>query len=416
MRILITNNTLGPRAGSELYVRDLALALMKRGHNPVAYSTVLGEVAEELRRATVPVIDDLAQLGAAPDLIHGQHHLETMTAALHFPDTPAVFLCHGWAPWEELPPLAPSILRHVAVDELCRERLLTTGAIPAERIEVLLNFVDLERFPRRGPLPERPQSALVFSNYAGDGPMLAAIRAACARAGVGRVDVVGGSSGNAAPRPEDILGAYDLVFAKAKCALEALACGCAVIVADFSGLAGMVDTANLDRLRSLNFGVRAMQAAPVTEEGVLRELARFDAADARLVSERVRREADLSLVVDRWLAIYAEVLDEWRGLRQDPGLCGAELRAASRYVRFLAPALKTRQAADQLARQAADAQTALAEHAARLTEHAAALAAQVAGLSDRLAEREAELAHILGSRAWKAVTRYRALRAWLCRR
>lgn len=409
MRILITNNTLGPRAGSELYVRDLALALMKRGHNPVAYSTMLGEVAEELRRATVPVIDDLAQLSAPPDIIHGQHHLDAMTAMLAFPESPAVFLCHGWAPWEEAPPLFPSIRRYVAVDELCRERLLTTGAIPEARVEVLHNFVDLERFPLRAPLPEQPQSALIFSNYAGDGPMLAAIRAACARAGIGRVDVVGGALGNAAPRPEDILGGYDLVFAKAKCALEALACGCAVIVADFSGLAGLVDTANFDRLRSLNFGVRTMQAAPVTEEGVWRELARFDAAEARLVSGRVRQVADLSLVVTRWLAIYAEALDEWRGLGQDPGLPGAQLRAASRYMRSLAPVLKTRQAADQLARQAACAQTALAEHAAGLE-------GQAADLSGRLARREAELAQILGSRAWRAVTRYRALRAWLGRR
>ena len=28
LRILLTNNTLGPRAGSEMYVRDLAVALM----------------------------------------------------------------------------------------------------------------------------------------------------------------------------------------------------------------------------------------------------------------------------------------------------------------------------------------------------------------------------------------------------
>jgi len=76
MRILITNNTLSNRAGTELYVRDLAVALLKRGHQPIAYSTRLGSVAEELRRATVPVINDLDSLSAAPDLIHGQHHLE----------------------------------------------------------------------------------------------------------------------------------------------------------------------------------------------------------------------------------------------------------------------------------------------------------------------------------------------------
>ena len=74
MRVLITNNTLADRAGSEVYVRDLALALLRRGHNPVAYSTRLGRVADELREATIPAIDDLRLLTAVPDIIHASNH------------------------------------------------------------------------------------------------------------------------------------------------------------------------------------------------------------------------------------------------------------------------------------------------------------------------------------------------------
>src|SRR6266478_5416084 len=100
MRILITNNTLDFRGGSELYVRDLAIALLKRGHLPIAYSTKLGEIAQEIRAATVPVIDNLDALAAPPDVIHGHHHLDTMTALLRFPRVPAVYFCHGWLPWK----------------------------------------------------------------------------------------------------------------------------------------------------------------------------------------------------------------------------------------------------------------------------------------------------------------------------
>src|SRR5207248_9040649 len=96
MRILLTNNSLGVRAGSELYVRDIAIELMRRGHRPVAYSTRLGAVAEELRAATVPVNDRLSALAEPPDIIHGQHHYETFTALLRFPDTPAIYYCPGW--------------------------------------------------------------------------------------------------------------------------------------------------------------------------------------------------------------------------------------------------------------------------------------------------------------------------------
>lgn len=73
--VLLTNNTLDERAASETYVRDVGLALLRRGHHPVAFSLVLGPLADELRRATVPVIDDLSRLGVSPDVIHGHHHL-----------------------------------------------------------------------------------------------------------------------------------------------------------------------------------------------------------------------------------------------------------------------------------------------------------------------------------------------------
>src|SRR5205809_375952 len=54
LRILITNNSLAMRAGSELYVRDLATALLARGLTPIAYSTELGDVARELRAPRPP--------------------------------------------------------------------------------------------------------------------------------------------------------------------------------------------------------------------------------------------------------------------------------------------------------------------------------------------------------------------------
>jgi hypothetical protein len=52
MRVLITNNTLASRAGSELYVRDVALGLLNRGHKPIAYSTELGAAPRELWKLT----------------------------------------------------------------------------------------------------------------------------------------------------------------------------------------------------------------------------------------------------------------------------------------------------------------------------------------------------------------------------
>lgn len=388
LRILLTNNSLGLHAGSELYVRDLAVALMKRGHLPVAYSPVLGAVAEELRALTVPVVDDLDAMETPPDLIHGQHHHETMTAVLRYPRTPALYVCHGWAPWEELPPSFPTILQHVAVDDLCRERLLTTPGIPPERVTTLYNFVDLERFGRRRALNAAPKSALVFSNYATD--VSREISTACRDAGIERVDIVGAGSGNHVARPEEILADYDIVFAKARAALEAMATGCAVVVTDYAGLGGMVTSANVDRLRALNFGVRAMKNAPMTTDGLARELALYDAEDARRVSERIRREADMAAAVDRWLDIYATVMERWQ--REGQAISDASrLHAASRYLRFLAPVVKERRENEKLLKKAQGEREELA---------------------DRLAEREAELAAIRRTLVWKAWQRLRKVGPW----
>src|SRR6266568_2347803 len=308
MRILITNNTLDFRGGSELYVRDLAIALLKRGHIPIAYSTKLGDIAQEIRAATVPVIDNLDALAAPPDVIHGHHHLDTMTALLRFPGVPAVYFCHGWLPWEETPPRFPRILRYVAVDHLCRDRLLFEHGIPEERIRVLLNFVDLERFKPRGLLPARPQRALIFSNYATEDTQIPAVRDACARHGI-TTEVVGLGAGNACARPEGILGRYDLVFAKGRAALESLAVGVAVILCDEKGVGPMVTSGELDRVRPLNFGLRTLRE-PLHVDAVERQIARYDAEDAAKVSRLVRANAGTNAVVDQIVSLYGEIVAE----------------------------------------------------------------------------------------------------------
>lgn len=403
LRILLTNNSLGLRAGSELYLRDLAVALMKRGHSPIAYSPVLGAVAEELRAMTIPTIDDLDDMETPPDLIHGQHHHETMTAVLRYPMTPAIFICHGWAPWEEIPPTSPNILRYVAVDDLCRERLFTTPGILQNSVITLYNFVDLGRFNRWRKLNAKPKSALVFSNYARD--VSPEIRTACAKAGIERVDIVGEGSGNRVARPENILADYDIVFAKARAAIEAIASGCAVIVTDYAGLGGMVTTRNLQHMRGLNFGVRTMQATRITEENVARELTFYDADDVQGVSVWMRKDADMSKAIDNWLSIYRDVLREW-GTEVPRISDAARLRAGSRYLRFLAGPLKSRGENERMRHRAEKERDHLSE---RLAERET----QLAGLSAGLADREAELAALRGSFGQRLVLRFRKAMPWL---
>ena len=106
LRILFTNITLASRTGTEVYIKEAALGLLRRGHTPLVYSPDLGEIAAEIRAATIPVVDDLSKLGAPPDVIHGHHHQQAMTAFLHFPGVPGIFATHDWTIWHDAPPLS----------------------------------------------------------------------------------------------------------------------------------------------------------------------------------------------------------------------------------------------------------------------------------------------------------------------
>ncbi len=307
------------------------MSLLRRGHTPVVYSPQLGHTARELRKATVPIVDNLDAIGSPPDLIHGQHHVETMSALLRFPNTPAVFFCHGWLPWEETPPKHPRILRYVAVDDTCLDRLVSESGIPEERVSVILNSVDLEQFLPRAPLPEKPARALVFSNSATESTHLGAVREACLRQGL-TLDVIGADAGNVSARPQDVLGQYDIVFAKARCALEAMAVGSAVVLCDKVGVGPLVTTDEFDRLRRLNFGVRTLRGS--VDAGVIeKEIARYDASDAAEVSRRLRATAGRDAAIDQVVALYQEVIEEFAGgAKRDHD---AEGRAEAVYLRDL---------------------------------------------------------------------------------
>jgi hypothetical protein len=329
LRILFTNITLASRTGTEVYIKEAALGLLRRGHTPLVYSPDLGEIAAEIRAATVPVVDDLSKLGAPPDVIHGHHHQQAMTAFLHFPGVPGIFATHDWTIWHDAPPTFPRIRRYVAVDWTNRDRVLFEHGIPEERVRVVLNWADLERFPPRGPLPERPRRALVFSNYARGDTHLPAVQEACRRAGL-PLDVVGSGVGRSLADPGEAIAEYDLVFAKAKSALEALAVGTAVVLCDYRGLGQMVTSADLGALRRLNLGLRTLRR-PLVPHLILQEIERYDARDAAEVSRRVREEAGLEPALDRLVALYEEVIGEHA--REGPADPAEESRAAAVYLR-----------------------------------------------------------------------------------
>ena len=381
------------RTGTEVNVRDIAVGLLRRGHQPVVYSPDLGEMAAEIRAATVPVVDDLAAVAAVPEVIHGHHHTVTLEALLRFPGVPAIYFVHDWSAWHDAPLRFPRVALYAPVDATNADRLVLEGGIPPERTRLVLNAVDLRRFRPRPPLPPRPERALVFSNYASEVELLPDVREACRRAGL-ELAVAGAGVGASASSPERLLPGFDLVFAKARCALEALAVGAAVVLCDGSRMGPLVTSGDFDRLRQLNFGRRSL-ADPLSVEGLLREIGRYDADDAARVSQRVREEAGLDAQLDDLLSLYEEAIALGRDQAPDPV---REAAATADYLVRWAPqfaALRSdrRNAQDSERRLAAEADV-RARAEARLGELERTSAAEAEALRNELTGLRATVEHL----------------------
>jgi hypothetical protein len=334
MKILITNQRMAKRTGTELYVFELALELLKRGHTPVVFAPQLGALSEQLQSRTVPVVDQLNKIGGIPDVIHGHHFEPLLCASLRFPRTPAVFCCHSWNSEIDEPPRLSRIQTYAAVDNTCRDRLIYEFGIPEEQTSLIHNFVNLDRFASRHPLPEKPRRALLFTNRRVAGKFRSAISSAC-RAHKIELDFLGAGSGKKCEAPEKVLPQYDLVFARGKAAIESLAVGAAVIVCDRKGLGQLVRSENFDHMRDLNFG-RRLFTQPMTASNVSAEIENYSASDMLFVRDRIRQLSSLELIADQWMDLYQRTIDEYSPstamLEQDFIAASAHLESLGRVI------------------------------------------------------------------------------------
>ena len=103
--------------------------------------------------------------------------------------------------------------------------------MPEERVSVLLQSVDLgEVSARARPLPPaKPRRALILCNQT-EGERVPRSGARGVRAGGRLARRLRAGRGPPVARPEELLAEYDMVFAKGRTALEALAVGASVIV------------------------------------------------------------------------------------------------------------------------------------------------------------------------------------------
>ncbi len=68
-----------------------------------------------------------------------------MAALARFPGVPAIYVCHGWLPWEETPPRHPRLRRYVTVSDFLCERLQDERGLIREGFHADLSVFDPAR-------------------------------------------------------------------------------------------------------------------------------------------------------------------------------------------------------------------------------------------------------------------------------
>ena len=304
MNVLVTNLKMDGFNGTTMYVKELTHSLLKRGHHVQIYTRVIGEIGKELLLAGIIITDNLKNISFEPDIIHAHNNITAYDALSFYKNTPMVFWIHDKLSPYDFAPLHKNIVNYLCVDYNCKERYRDDFNFDKSDSKVIYNWANIERFHLKEKFQEVPKKALVFSNYATDNNYLVSIKNACADLNI-TVDVIGKESGNQISNPENYLANYDIVFAKAKAAMEALATGAAVIVSDYKGLAGIVTLKNISHYRKYNFGMKLMKH-PNTAVSIKKEILKYNSEEIKAVSNKIRTEIDIEITIDKIINVYKE--------------------------------------------------------------------------------------------------------------
>ncbi len=278
-------------SGTETYVQELAIELQNRGHHVEIFTVLKGNLAKSLLEKGINVCTDLKKIKKIPDCIHAHHNLLALKVAGFFKTTPIIYFIHDRTTLLDYPFRHTNILQYVAVDYNCKERYFIENGFEDNDIQLIYNWVNLTRFKQRKIISANPVKALAFSNYMSQTKIFPAIKEACLSQGI-EIDLVGSGNHNATTTPENILEQYDIVFGKAKAAIEAMATGAAVIVCDFRGLAEIVTPENMFHFRKYNFGMKLM-TNKIQVDLIVKEIKKYNAENTLAVSNFIKKDPDL---------------------------------------------------------------------------------------------------------------------------
>lgn len=308
MIILLTNHHLDNFAGSELFTLGLAEELLRRKYSVYVYSPIFGSVAKKMEQIGIVVTDNLTSLSEISfDIIHAQHNVTAILARSIFPDVPMVFMSHGLLPeLEQVPSIDLGILQYIAVSEEIMEHMQLDFAINKDRINIVRNFVDFNKFKITKPVNKKLLNVLIISNHFSD-DLKHLVQSVTEELRLNLVHI--GLPDNPVDNVEDYINDSDLVITLGRGALESMACGRNVIIYDMHGGDGMVTEENFYDLRRNNFSGRR-KAIQYNYEDLKSELLKYDFNRGYVLRDLILKENSIEKNVDQIEKIYNSILTD----------------------------------------------------------------------------------------------------------
>jgi hypothetical protein len=247
MRLLLATNHLG-LGGSESYLLTVAEQFDRLGHEAVVFTSEPGDGTEVARERRIEVVDE-SRLSDGYDAALVQDIGVAYLLADLCPATPQLFVAHSSKFDLQAPPQLDGVVGAVVAlnDRVARRMRSFATAVKVVRMR---QPIDVERFASRGPLPEIPRRALLFSNNP-NADRLAMVEDACAEVGVELLRL-GGPSGHT-PDTAPALAGAEIVIGYGRSILEGMACGRAAYVYDWKGGDGWVTAESYAAIESDGF-------------------------------------------------------------------------------------------------------------------------------------------------------------------
>lgn len=247
MRLLLATNHLG-LGGSESYLLTVAEQLDRLGHEAVVFTSEPGEGTEVAQERGIEVLDESGLSDGFDAALVQDVGVAYQLAGL-YPATPQLFVAHSSKFDLQAPPQLDGMVGVVVAlnDRVARRMRRFATSVDVVRMR---QPIDVERFSPRGPLPQIPRRALLFSNNP-NADRLAMIEGACAEVGVELLRL-GGPSGHTTDTAPALAGA-EIVIGYGRSILEGMACGRAAYVYDWKGGDGWVTAESYAAIESDGF-------------------------------------------------------------------------------------------------------------------------------------------------------------------